>query len=66
VLDYGLIFKVAGMGIIVAMIFTVLKQAGREEHGHLVTLVGVVLVLAMALKLVKDLFSSVRTMFNLY
>lgn len=65
-LDYALIFRVAGIGIIVAVIFTVLKQAGREEQGHLVTLVGVVLVLFMALRLVSELFSAVRTMFNLY
>lgn len=65
-LDYSLIFKVAGIGIMVSVIFMVLKQAGREEQGHLVTLVGVVLVLFMAFRIVADLFSSVRTMFNLW
>lgn len=61
-----LIFKIAGIGIIVSVLHTVLKQAGKEEHGYLVTLVGVVVVLAMVIQVVNQLFSSVKAMFELY
>jgi len=65
-LNVDLIFKIAGVGIIVSVLHTVMKQAGKEEHGYLITLVGVVIVLAMVVQVVSDLFNTVKTMFNLY
>lgn len=61
-----LLFQIAGIGIIVSIFHTMLKQAGKEEQGHLVTLVGVVIVLMWVIKLVADLFTTVRTVFRLY
>jgi stage III sporulation protein AC len=66
ILSIDLIFKIAGIGIIVSVLHSVLKQAGKEDYGYLVTLVGVVVVLAMVLQVVNELFSSIRTMFDLY
>lgn len=65
-MDIDLVFKIGGIGIIVAMLHTVLKQAGKEEQGYLITLVGVVVVLTMVLKLVSSLFETARTIFRLY
>jgi len=60
-----LIFKIAGVGILVSVLYTVLKQAGKEEQGQLVALAGVVIVLMMVIQLVVRLFETVRTMFRL-
>ncbi len=65
-MDVDLIFKIAGVGILVSVLHTVLRQAGKEEQGHLITLVGVVIVLAMVIQVVRDLFESIKVMFNLY
>mgnify|MGYP000179825944 CR=1 FL=1 len=64
--DVELIFKIAGVGILVSVLYTVLKQAGKEEQGQLVALAGVVVVLMMVIQLVVRLFETVRTMFRLY
>ncbi|MCL4425994.1 MAG: stage III sporulation protein AC [Firmicutes bacterium] len=61
-----LLFKIAGIGIIVSILHTVLKQAGKEEQGQLVTLAGVVIVLLLVIQLLAGFFETVRTMFNLY
>lgn len=64
-MDVELIFKIAGVGILVSVLYTVLKQAGKEEQGQLVALAGVVVVLMMVIQLVVRLFETVRTMFRL-
>lgn len=64
-MDVDLIFKIGAIGIIVAMLNTVMKQAGKEEQGHLITLVGVVVVLIMVIQMVQKLFLAVRTLFGL-
>ncbi len=65
-LDIDVIFKIAGIGILVSVLHTVLKQAGKEEQGHMVTLAGVVIVLLLVIKLVGTLFSTVRSVFGLW
>jgi len=62
-LDVALLFKIAGVGIIVAVMATVLKQAGKDEQGQMVTLVGVLLVLMMVVSLLGKFFSLVRSTF---
>jgi len=46
-IDVSAIFQIAGIGIIIAMIHTVLKQMGKEDMAHWVTLIGFVVVLFM-------------------
>lgn len=65
-MDVSLLFKIAGVGIIVAVMATVLKQAGKDEQGQMVTLVGVLLVLMMVVSLLGKFFSLVRTTFLFY
>ncbi|HEY8347544.1 MAG TPA: stage III sporulation protein AC [Symbiobacteriaceae bacterium] len=62
-LDVSLLFKIAGVGIIVAVMATVLKQAGKDEQGQMVTLVGVLLVMMVVVSLLGKFFSLVRTTF---
>ena len=57
-----LLFKLAGLGVVVAVLCQVLTRAGREELSTLVTVVGLVI----ALFLVADLFSSLQSIFALY
>lgn len=57
------IFQVAGMGIIVAMLHTVLKQAGKEDWAHWVTLIGFVVVLFMVAAMLNDLFREIQRVF---
>ena len=59
-----IIFKIAGIGILTAILGQVLKQSGKDEIATLTTLAGLIIVLLMVLDLIGDLFSSIRTMFN--
>ncbi len=64
-MEIDIIFKIAGVGILVAILCIVLRKMDKEEMAQLLTLVGVVVVLSMVIKLITDLFSSVRVMFRL-
>ncbi|MDA8354317.1 MAG: stage III sporulation protein AC [Firmicutes bacterium] len=57
------IFQIAGIGIIVAMMHTVLKQMGKEDYAHWVTLIGFIVVLFMVVVLVEDLFQTIKNVF---
>lgn len=57
------VFQIAGIGIIVAMIHTVLKQMGKEDFAHWVTLVGFAVVLFMVVMLLQDLFTTIKNVF---
>ena len=61
--DVNAIFQIAGIGIIIAMIHTVLKQMGKEDMAHWVTLIGFVVVLFMVIRLLDQLFSQIKTIF---
>lgn len=62
-LDVNTIFQIAGIGIIVAMIQTVLKQMGKDDWAQWVTLIGFVVILYMAAALIDDLFERLRSVF---
>ncbi len=59
-----IIFKIAAIGILTAIVGQILKQTGKEEISSLATLAGLILVLLMVLNLVGDLFTTIKTMFN--
>ncbi|BAM47297.1 MAG: stage III sporulation protein AC [Amphibacillus sp.] len=61
--DASIIFQIAGIGIIVAMIHTILKQMGKEEYAQFITLVGFIIVLMMVIDRIADLFQQIRTIF---
>ena len=60
-----LIFKVAAIGILVAVLNVLLVRAGREDQAMMTTLAGLVIVLTMVIKEISGLFDTVRTLFNL-
>ncbi len=60
-----LIFKVAGIGMIVAVMHIVLENAKKGEFAWLVTLSGILVVLFMLIELVTDLFRTVKAIFQL-
>lgn len=64
-MDINLIFKIAGIGILVSVLNMVLKQAGKEEQAQMLTLAGVIIVLLMVIQLVQRLFTDVRSVFGL-
>lgn len=64
-MDVSLLFKVAGVGIVVAVMATVLKQAGKDEQGQMVSLVGVLLVLMMVVSLLGKFFNLVAYTFGM-
>ena len=59
-----IIFKIAAIGILTAVVGQVLKQSGKDEIATLTTLAGLIIVLFMVLDLISSLFSSVKTMFD--
>ncbi len=64
-MDVDLIFKIATIGILVAILDRVLRQSGRDEQAMMTTLAGIVIVLMMVAKEIANLFNTVKTMFNL-
>ena len=64
-MEINLLFKIAAIGILVAVLYQVLVRAGREDQAMMTTLAGLIIVLSMVIKEVSSLFDTVRTMFNL-
>lgn len=60
-----LIFQIAGVGIVVAVLNQLLSRAGREEQALLITIAGLVAVLFILTEEIGDLFSSIKAIFNL-
>ena len=65
-MDIDLLFKIAGVGILVAVLNQVLSKAGREDQAMMTTLTGVIIVLMMVISKISELFNTVRDTFNLY
>ena len=64
-MDISLLFKIAAIGILVAVLYQVLVRAGREDQAMITTLAGLIIVLTMVIKEISSLFDTVRTIFNL-
>lgn len=58
-----LIFKIAGTGIIVAILYRLLVQAGREEQALMLSIGGLIVVMLLIVQEISNLFEAVRTMF---
>ena len=61
-----IIFRIAGIGLLTAIVSQILKKAEKEEIATLVTLAGLVIVMLMVLGMVNQLFDTLRTMFGLF
>lgn len=64
-MDVDLIFKIAAIGIVVAVLNQVLTRAGREEQAMMTTLAALVVVLMMVVREIAQLFDLVKTLFRL-
>ena len=64
-MDIGLIFKIAAIGIIVAVLGQLLIRSGREEQAMLMTLAGLIVVLTMVVTEISELFDTVKSVFGL-
>jgi len=64
-MDISVVFQIAAVGILVAVLNQVLKQAGREEQATMTTLAGILVVLFWVIHYVSQLFTEVQTIFNL-
>ena len=64
-MEVDLIFKIAAIGILVAVLNQVLLRSGRDEQAMMTTLAGLVVVLMMVVQEISDLFDLVKTLFQL-
>ncbi|MGN0469504.1 MAG: stage III sporulation protein AC [Acutalibacteraceae bacterium] len=63
-MNVDLIFKIAAIGIIVAVLSLVLSRSGREEQAMMTTLAGLIVVLLMLVQQIAQLFTTIETLFG--
>ena len=64
-MDVDLIFQIAAIGIIVAVLNQLLMRSGREEQAMMTTLAGLIVVLSLLVQQISDLFVNIKSLFNL-
>ena len=62
-MEVDLIFKIAAIGILVAVLNQLLIRSGREEQGLMVVLAGLVCVLMLMVREISDLFDLIKSLF---
>jgi len=64
-MNVDLIFKIAAVGIVVAVLNILLSKSGREEQALMTTIAGLVVVLVVLVQEIYDLFELIRSLFGL-
>lgn len=64
-MNVDLIFQIAGIGIVVAVMNQLLSRAGRDEQALLITIAGLVAVLFILTQRIGELFDSIKQIFDL-
>lgn len=64
-MNIDLLFKIAGVGILIAVLYQILSKAGREDQAMMTTLTGLIIVLMLVITQISNLFETVRTVFKL-
>ena len=64
-MDIDLIFKIAAVGILVAVLNILLQRSGREEQALMTTITALVVVLMVVVQKINDLFNMIKSLFNL-
>ena len=64
-MDVDFIFKIAAIGIIVAVLNQLLVRSGREDQAMLTSLAGLCVVLLMLIEVIGELFSTIKSIFGL-
>ncbi|MDI6813159.1 MAG: stage III sporulation protein AC [Desulfitobacteriaceae bacterium] len=65
-MDLNMVLRIAGIGIFVGVLVTLLNESGKREIAQLVTVAGVVLVLFTVIQGISQLFTLVKSVFQLY
>lgn len=63
-MSIDIIFKIAGIGILITFICQILKKSDREDVATLVSLVGLIIVLSLVLSIVSDFFTQLKQLFS--
>ena len=63
-MEIGIIFKIAAVGIIVAILNQVLARTEREEYGVIVTIAGLLAVLMLIVPQIAELFATIKAVFD--
>ncbi len=64
-MEINIVFRIAAVGILVAVLNQVLVRAGREEQAMMTALAGLVVVLFWVIQYISRLFDTVQTLFQL-
>lgn len=64
-MEIDLIFQIAGIGIIVAVMNMLLSRSGRDEQALMITIAGLVIVLFMVVDKIAELFETIKTVFGI-
>ena len=64
-MEIGLILKIAGIGILISIVSTILSKSGRDEQVMFVTVAGIIVVMLMLVDEIGSLIETVRTVFEL-
>ena len=65
-MSIDIIFKIAGIGLVTAIVNQILKHLGKEEIASVTTLAGLIICLLMVLDLVQNLLNTVKTLFTFW
>lgn len=64
-MDVDLVFKIAAIGILVAVLNILLSRAGRDEQALMTTITGLVVVLVLVIQKISELFDLIKSLFSL-
>ena len=64
--DVGIIFKIAAIGILITVITQILKKSDRDDIATLVSITGLIIVLTLVINMVSELFDTIKNIFYLY
>ena len=64
-MDVDLVFKIAAIGIQVAVLNILLSRAGRDEQALMTTIAGLVVVLVLVIQKISELFDLIKSLFSL-
>ena len=65
-MEIDVIFKIAGIGILTAVINQILKMSGKDEIATFVSLAGIIVVLFSVVGMISELFTTVKSLFSFY
>ena len=63
-MDIDIIFKIAAIGVAIALLNQILIKAGREDHAMMTTLAGIIIVLFLIVDMISEFIETVKTLFQ--